>query len=779
MRATEFIVETAMMGKIADSGKIIRILKKAHTVPFSDEKNWLLVDTDPGKGNSGLGIKWIPADTRFEWVRPYKDTVDENLSPQTIHKLADRKGVKWDNEPSFLQLTKRLTGKEHLDDLDHSGLNKVKRHLDGLQGVAEEVNSEILSTKNSLPTEKISMGDYEFNAQIYTGELGNPGLQIRAYDPKLRQGIQQIGNADFVVHTDEKGNTWLESDDTAVRPSYYGKGVAAMMYAFAKSLGNDIKPSPYQEPPGKKMWKKWGKDAKNLVGEQGVAESATVTRIDSKPITNFGSNLKAYKHTDDWSQSGVDTGDDSYWKNKNLKTNTTKGLFAGDPRRTALYATGNAYETRYVEFTQDGQPIVYFDRKDLPAMRSRKTYLTVFDASDFRQLPTGEWFSENPRKPIKQVPIGDPFKYIADQGWIVRVTDDLDKVFKQVQKMHKAGKIAHYGAEGMNESTQGVAEGLNEFAVSGNGDGGDDSLFNYAKMWYNGDLKTQRQVEKALQKVGLDIGENEDENGGAYISDKSGDYYESWTAEDLEQGVAEGQDDKAEAYRAHLIKTLPQIMKLFANIGKGWIPSKEQMLSAVDTAYRVMKHTGDVKQAGKVLMDELNTLYRMSQGKQGVAEGFAETLQQLEENLNVDVPNEEWLQNAIDYAIQKSPDRNGLPYMGKTTATARPVEISVSILKRIPGMRREQSNVRHRDLAAIRKIMHTTGKLPLHAHTQEEYKPFINVAYDGSAWVNEGNHRIMAAAELGWPSLPVEISYFDGGERVESGAMYPGKIGLA
>ena len=297
MRATEFIIETAMMGKIADSGKIIRILKKAHTVPFSDEKNWLLVDTDPGKGNSGLGIKWIPADTRFEWVRPYKDTVDENLSPQTIHKLADRKGVKWDNEPSFLQLTKRLTGKEHLDDLDHSGLNKVKRHLDGLQGVAE---------------------------------------------------------------------------------------------------------------------------------------------------------------------------------------------------------------------------------------------------------------------------------------------------------------------------------------------------------------------------------------------------------------------------------------------------------------------------------------------------GIAETLQQqLAENLNVDVPNEEWLQNAIDYAIQKSPDRNGLPYMGKTTATARPVEVSVSILKRIPGMRREQSNVRHRDLAAIRKIMHTTGKLPLHTQTQEEYKPFINVAYDGSAWVNEGNHRIMAAAELGWPSLPVEISYFDGGERVESGAMYPGKIGLA
>jgi hypothetical protein len=145
--------------------------------------------------------------------------------------------------------------------------------------------------------------------------------------------------------------------------------------------------------------------------------------------------------------------------------------------------------------------------------------------------------------------------------------------------------------------------------------------------------------------------------------------------------------------------------------------------------------------------------------------------------LSVDVPNEEWLQDAIDYAKSKSPDRNGLPYMGKTTATARHVNVPVDILRQIPGMRREQSNVRHNDLAAIMKIMSTTGKLPL-SDTGEEYKPFINVAYDGSAWVNEGNHRIMAAAKLGWDTLPIEISYFDGGERIKSGPMYPPKIGL-
>jgi hypothetical protein len=53
------------------------------------------------------------------------------------------------------------------------------------------------------------------------------------------------------------------------------------------------------------------------------------------------------------------------------------------------------------------------------------------------------------------------------------------------------------------------------------------------------------------------------------------------------------------------------------------------------------------------------------------------------------------------------------------------------------------------------------------------------VAYNGEAWVNEGNHRIMAAYRLNWPDMPVEIRYFDGGERIESGPMAPGKIGLA
>jgi hypothetical protein len=148
------------------------------------------------------------------------------------------------------------------------------------------------------------------------------------------------------------------------------------------------------------------------------------------------------------------------------------------------------------------------------------------------------------------------------------------------------------------------------------------------------------------------------------------------------------------------------------------------------------------------------------------------------ETLKTDVPNDRWLQGKIDYAKEKGRNRFGVPYMGSTTAYATEnVRVPLAILKDLPGMRGEQQNVRKDDLQAIIKVMKDTNKLPT-LDNGKEYAPFINVAYNGEAWVNEGNHRIMAAVALGWKDMPVQISYFDGGERIESGPMYPAKIGL-
>ena len=172
-----------------------------------------------------------------------------------------------------------------------------------------------------------------------------------------------------------------------------------------------------------------------------------VTRIDSEPIKDFAQGMQTYYHTKDFSKSGQFQ---SGMKIPKEYTGKMTGVYAGDPTFTALYATGNANQTRYVAKYGPGQPVVYFDRKDIPAMRSRRTYLTVFDGSKFKKLPTGEYFSSDPGLPVKQEEIADPFQYIKNQGWEFRIVDDLPAVLFKLQNLNKKDPSVRYGAEGMD-----------------------------------------------------------------------------------------------------------------------------------------------------------------------------------------------------------------------------------------------------------------------------------------------------------------------------------------
>lgn len=145
--------------------------------------------------------------------------------------------------------------------------------------------------------------------------------------------------------------------------------------------------------------------------------------------------------------------------------------------------------------------------------------------------------------------------------------------------------------------------------------------------------------------------------------------------------------------------------------------------------------------------------------------------------LRTDNPGGNWLQGKIEYAMKKGLDQWGKPYMGSVTGYfGSPVQIPVSLLKDIPGARNEQQSVREDDLKWLTDYMRKTGKLPpMSQDNDKEYAPFIVVGYDGQPWVSEGNHRIMAAVELGWKSLPIELRYFDGGETVD-GPLHPNKF---
>ena len=201
-------------------------------------------------------------------------------------------------------------------------------------------------------------------------------------------------------------------------------------------------------------------------------------------------------------------------------------------------------------------------------------------------------------------------------------------------------------------------------------------------------------------------------------------------------------------------------------------------------AFKIIRNLG--------YLDKLNDAYLEYQDRAMSLEGRytdyqiaimegGHSLELNEGTLSVDVPNEAWLQDKIDYAKSKGRNSFGVPYMGSTTAHVRgtPPRVRVLRLASLPGMRNEQTNVRKDDLKWLMDYMDTHKKLPpMGSNPDEEYLPYIMVAYNGEAWVNEGNHRIMAAYRLNWPDMPVEIRYFDGGERIKTGPMYPGKIGL-
>ena len=147
--------------------------------------------------------------------------------------------------------------------------------------------------------------------------------------------------------------------------------------------------------------------------------------------------------------------------------------------------------------------------------------------------------------------------------------------------------------------------------------------------------------------------------------------------------------------------------------------------------------------------------------------------------LRTDNPGGGWLENKRQQSIEDGRKKSGVPirfgsvtgYFREGSDVRKPL-IPVDVLAKLQGMNDEQNNVRQKDLEAIKKIMDETGRLPP-APDGEDYVPFINVYQDGTAYVNEGNHRIMAAKALGFKYLPVEISYFNGAEQIKDGDLSP------
>ena len=53
-------------------GKMVQIVRFADTVGFSQDKGWIMICSDFQQADrKKQQFKWVPATTRFEWVREF------------------------------------------------------------------------------------------------------------------------------------------------------------------------------------------------------------------------------------------------------------------------------------------------------------------------------------------------------------------------------------------------------------------------------------------------------------------------------------------------------------------------------------------------------------------------------------------------------------------------------------------------------------------------------------------------------------------------------------
>lgn len=234
----------------------------------------------------------------------YSEIINENITPQHIHSLADKKGVKWDNEPDFLALTKRLTGKEHLDDLDQTELKKVKVYLQRLP-VAEQSLEERRKKKS-----KRSFGGYFYPGYGYYGSGEGDGGDGGGGESRMAEdifngielSIETVKDDEYVDDDDynnqvlyvkatsggrELGHVlfafdgeYLLPQDLEVDERFQGQGIAATMYDYVKSKGYKIRRSGQQTDAGAGFWNKHRPEQN--VWEQGMAENFADGKIKGK-----------------------------------------------------------------------------------------------------------------------------------------------------------------------------------------------------------------------------------------------------------------------------------------------------------------------------------------------------------------------------------------------------------------------------------------------------------------------------------------------------------------
>lgn len=177
------------------------------------------------------------------------------------------------------------------------------------------------------------------------------------------------------------------------------------------------------------------------------------------------------------------------------------------------------------------------------------------------------------------------------------------------------------------------------------------------------------------------------------------------------------------------------------------------LIPAMESGFNVNTHRGDFSVSGEDAAAVAEFLAERIKARLAVEKGAEK-----QASFKSDIPAEHWLEEKLRWVREGGRNEWGVPKtFGPITGSfSRPLILPVELLQGVPGERGEQGNVRQKSLEYIRANFEKVTEDPIYV----EVDPF------GKAWVSEGNHRIMVAAEKGVSSLPTQVRYFTGAERI-------------
>ncbi len=120
--------------------------------------------------------------------------------------------------------------------------------------VGEKINPD--TTKTGFNNQQLIGDQWLLTSSGETRQYGSHTadvLHVKLFDQQTKKELAWV---DFLVKSrKEDGEQYLESVYTYVNPANRGQGLSKVMYQYANSLGNDIRPSELQTDMGKSMWK--------------------------------------------------------------------------------------------------------------------------------------------------------------------------------------------------------------------------------------------------------------------------------------------------------------------------------------------------------------------------------------------------------------------------------------------------------------------------------------------------------------------------------------------